>query len=446
LAGGYKAFATARLFLVTTPERFALNESVRCLRELRESSSNLHVEAIVLNRVVLEARGCANCRARAKSVRAARIRLRKEFSSAELYVAEDPGGAILGIDRLRKFGSHVFDGKPLKWTPASRRVPKKANFAFTPTAWPSLKAPLSFVLGKGGVGKTTVSAALAYRWRSHSPEAVEVCSVDPAPSLDDIFETAVGDRPVSVLGDAKFHASELDSLALFRGWIEEIRTEVESATTAEYSGVHVDLSYERALFSELLEFVPPGLDEVLAIFRIIELLGGPFEKLIVDMAPTGHALELLRMPERILVWARLLLKSLAAHRKLALARKAAVKIAELEVRARELSQALRSSRQVQIFVVMLAEPLPDRENERLLDELRGLHLSAGTIFVNRVLMPQDVGQCGRCLQTFERQTAILAELKQRFRGKVLYAIRNFDHDIAGRRGLRELTGELWRLN
>jgi arsenite/tail-anchored protein-transporting ATPase len=121
-----KAFATARLFLVTTPERFALNESVRCLRELRESSSNLHVEAIVLNRVVLEARGCANCRARAKSVRAARIRLRKEFSSAELYVAEDPGGAILGIDRLRKFGSHVFDGKPLKWTPASRRVPKKS--------------------------------------------------------------------------------------------------------------------------------------------------------------------------------------------------------------------------------------------------------------------------------------------------------------------------------
>ena len=44
----------------------------------------------------------------------------------------------------------------------------------------------------------------------------------------------------------------------------------------------------------------------------------------MDMAPIGHALELLRMPERILAWPRPLLKTLATHRTLALARDAAV--------------------------------------------------------------------------------------------------------------------------
>jgi len=441
-----RAFANASLFLVTTAERFALNESVRCVKQLQESNPDLALHAVVLNRVVLHARGCSHCRRRAESARSACTQLPKQFTSAEIYIGEDPGAPILGTDGLRKFGLHVFEGKPLRLKPIIPRTKKKTEFQITPTSWPKLTAPLSFVLGKGGVGKTTVSGGLAYWSRAHSSEPVEICSVDPAPSLDDIFQTPVGDKPVSVLGDPKFHASELDSLALFKSWVEEIRAEVESATTAQYSGIHVDLSYDRKLFSELLEIVPPGLDEVLAIFRIIELLGGPSRKVIIDMAPTGHALELLRMPERILVWARLLLKSLAAHRKLALAREAAVKIAELEVQARELSAALKSSRKVEILAVMLPEPLPDRETERLLGELQRLELSADTVFVNRVLLPEQAGTCQRCLRTAQWQTAILASLSRRFRGKTVYAIRNFDHEFAGKRGLRELTGELWRLN
>jgi arsenite-transporting ATPase len=441
-----KAFASASLFLVTTAERFALNESVRCVKQLQESNPDLALRAVVLNRVVLRAGGCSHCRRRAESGRNARIQLQKRFTSAEVYIGEDAGAPILGVDGLRKFGSHVFAGKTLTWKPTFPSANKKAQFQLTPTTWPKLTAPLSFVLGKGGVGKTTVSAGLAYWSRAHSSDAVEICSVDPAPSLDDIFQIPVGDKPVSVLRDPKFQASELDSLALFKSWVEEMRAEVESATTAQYSGIHVDLSFERKLFSELLEIVPPGLDEVLAIFRIIQLLGDPSRKVIIDMAPTGHALQLLRMPERILVWARLLLKSLASHRKLALAREAAVKIAELEVRARELSAALKSSRKVEIFAVMLPEPLPDRETERLMGELQRLELSAGTVFVNRVLLPEQAGKCERCQRAAQWQTAILASSKRRFRGKTVYAIRNFDHELAGKRGLRELTGELWRLN
>jgi arsenite-transporting ATPase len=440
------AFASARLFLVTTSERFALNESVRSIETLKKSNPELPLHAMVLNRVIFDSAKCPICHKRAKAARAARIELRQQFRGARLYVAGDPGGPILGAMELQQFGSHVFTGKPLELKRIAPTSQRKVQLRLTSAAWPKLTTPLSFVLGKGGVGKTTVSAGLGWYARAHSPDPVEICSVDPAPSLDDIFQTPVGDRPVSVLGDPKFHASELDSLALFRRWVDEVRAEVNSATTVQYSGVHLDLSYERRLFSELLEIVPPGLDEVLAVFRIFELLGGRSRKVIIDMAPTGHALELLRMPERILVWARLLLKSLAAHRKLALAREAAVKIAELEVRARELSLALTNGRRVRIFAVMLPEPLPDRETERLLAELDGLGLSVDTIFVNRVLSPGRELKCQRCRRAAEWQAPILADLRRRFRGKKIYAIRNFAHELVANSGLRELTRELWQLN
>jgi arsenite/tail-anchored protein-transporting ATPase len=436
-----RAFASAKIFLVTTAESFALNESVRCVRELRMPNANIALHAVVLNRVVSNPGSCATCGKRAQSARAARSLLEKEFKSAELLMAADPGWPILGIHELRKFGAHVFAGKALNLSPPPTR--KMPNIQLAPASWPALNTPLTFVLGKGGVGKTTVSAGLGFNSRAHSSHSLEICSVDPAPSLDDIFEEPIGDQPASVLGDGKFRASELDSPALFKQWISEIRAQVDSATTAQYSGVHVDLSYERKLLSELLEIVPPGLDEIMAIFRVAEMIG-PGCKVIIDMAPTGHALELLRMPERILVWARLLLKSLAAHRKLALAREAAVKIAELEVRARELTSLMKDSR-ARIFAVMLPEPLPDRETGRLLDELNHLGLSATAVFVNRVLLGDRVAGCIRCTRIMQSQASILAGLKRRLRGKQIYVIPNFDHELTGKRGLRELTNELWRL-
>jgi arsenite-transporting ATPase len=450
----HQAITRASLFLVTTAETFALNESVRCLRELRNSNPSLRVKAVVLNRVTgrrgNSSNSCSNCKKKAAGARAARVRLRKEYSSAKLYVGEDPGFPILGTKLLREFAEHVFSGKRLDGRSAPPKS-KKPKFSMTAAKWPILSAPLSFVVGKGGVGKTTISAALGFCSRQTSAMPVEICSVDPAPSLDDIFQTPVGDRPKPVLGDRNFIASEMDSVALFKSWVAEIRNEIESATRGNYSGVHVDLSFERQLFSELLEIVPPGLDEVLAIFRITELFGGELvrgtsRRIIIDMAPTGHALELLHMPERILVWSRLLLKSLAAHRKLALAREAAVKIATLELHARELSKALKSSRQVAVFSVMLPEPLPDRETERLLDEMWNMGLSVKTIFVNRVIVPDKVGKCRRCRLAVEWQGTVLANLKRRYPENDIYAIRNFDTELAGRKGLRAITSELWRLN
>lgn len=445
LARLLRAFDHAELFLVTTPENFAIQESLRWISDV-EKLQSIRLTGTIVNRAVSGPGGCTRCAQRKKTAERGLEMLRRRCPSAAYYMAEDPGYPILGVPLLRRFADHVFENKPL-WgkavLPNQKRV---ARPRFVRVEWTSPDAPLCFVLGKGGVGKTTVSAGLGFWLRQNRRTAVEICSVDPAPSLDDIFQARIGDAPKAVLRDKKLRASEFDAQALFARWVKEIRNEIEESTRTEASGVHLDLSFERRLFSELLEIVPPGLDEVMAIFRIMDMRAeAPAAQVIIDMAPTGHALELLRTPERILVWARLLLKSLAAHRKLALARNAAVKIAEMEVRARELAAALKSPHSAEVFAVMLPEPLPDRETERLLAQLQTLGIPCKSIFVNRVILPGTAGGCGRCKIAARWQASVLGQLKRKYAGKDFFIIRDFETEVAGRAGLRALTKELWRL-
>ena len=443
----------ARLFLVTTPEKFSLNESVRSNDALKTESPALKIAEIVLNRSVIEASDCKVCRKRTRATSDARKFLKKNFPDQPVHVGEDAGTPLVGVKALSAFADHVFEGKRLKLQPPATRV---VDVRLKKVAWPTLNVPLNFVLGKGGVGKTTVSTALGVSTRKGKKHPVQICSVDPAPSLDDIFQKAIGDKPVSVLGDAKFRASEMDSVAIFAQWVREVRANIEDATGAEVSGIHIDLSFERQLLSELLEIVPPGVDEVLAIFRILDLLstdllsndplnGRRDQRVVIDMAPTGHALELLRMPDRILAWTRPLLKTLAAHRTLAAARDAAVKIAGLGQQVRELTGLLKDADRARICIVLLPELLPDRETERLVSGLRTLHLIPKSMFVNRVIFAKDVGKCPRCIRSMQSQQIVIAGLTKKYEGIDIYAVRNFSQEIAGKAALDAFTGELWQV-
>ena len=431
----------AELFLVTTSESFSLQQSVRSIAELVKSSPEVFVESVVLNRVVAEQSSCPICSGRSTKAKAARRFLKREFPKSRLLIGEDQGSPIVGVESLANFGEHVFQATKLR---TLGRPARSVPIRFRPVLWPTSSAPLSFVVGKGGVGKTTISAGLAFHTRQAAQNAVDICSVDPAPSLDDVFEKKVSDRLEPVLGDSKLRACELDSVTLYCEWVSRIRMSIDEATSTHVSGIHVDLSFERQLLSALLEIVPPGVDEVLAIFRIVDLLSRPGHQVIIDMAPTGHALELLRMPQRILAWTRPLLKTLAAHRTLAVARDAAVQVAEVGQRARELVKVLEAREATDLSVVMLAEPLPDRETERLLRGLRELKLTPSALFVNRVLFEEDVGRCRRCRRAMDWQHTTLASLKKRHSLPSVYVVREFSHEIAGKTDLRSFTGELWQ--
>src|SRR5690348_586434 len=433
----------AQIFMVTTPEKFSLNESRRAVEAFRSLSPNLELTGIVLNRAILRPEHCRICRLRYGATRAALEFCRKYFGGKQVYIAEDAAAPVMG-PQLRAFGEHIFAGKRLAWRSDAGKA-KSSELRLSRVEWPMVDRALSLVVGKGGVGKTTISAALGFTFRSHHGGPVDICSVDPAPSLDDIFETEISDQPHAVWGDRKFRASEMDAVGVFRAWAGRVKEMINEATTAEVSSVHIDLWFERQLFSQLLESVPPGLDEILAVLRVFDLVRRRSSRVLIDMAPTGHALDLLRTPERILVWTRLLLKSLAHHRTLALARDAGVKIAELGKNVRDLSDFLKDPRRTRVYTVMLPEVLPDRQTERLMAALAKLRLNTAAVFVNRVLFKTDVGGCHRCLRRHRWQLNTLAKLSVRYPQVPLYVVRDFGREIAGKSALRRFVGELWQL-
>ena len=463
----------SKLVMVTTAEPFSLHEATRSAASFQDGEAGERIEEIVLNRVVRTKANCARCRQRMKQSRDARKFLKQHFAQAKILTAEDPGCPILGIDALQKFGAHVFAGKNLPASviakppgsimrkPAENANEKvgtadpfaplrsgrddkiKSGVVLAAASWPELITPLTLTLGKGGVGKTTISAGLAYRHRKvKKSDGVVVCSIDPAPSLGDVFAAKIGDKLQPVLRDRKLQAVEVDAMADFQRWTGELRARLNEAMTGEQSGIHLDVSLDREFLLALLDVVPPGVDEIFAIFRILELLRTG-DRVVINMAPTGHALEPLRTPARLLAWTRVLLKTLAAHRTLPIARDAAVEVATLSQNVRQLAEILRDSKSCRVAVVTLPEPLPDYETRRLMIELRELKVPLGAVFVNRVM--SDGGGCSRCKLAKEWQASSLASLRRQLRGNEVFVVPEFDEVISGAEGLRQLTRKLWRL-
>jgi arsenite-transporting ATPase len=137
-------------------------------------------------------------------------------------------------------------------------------------------APFIFVVGKGGVGKTTTAAALALSL-ADAGAAIQLISTDPAHSLQDVIG---GVKCVGTLAIEEFDASSYAEswLARTRGPITEL---VERGTYLDSSDL--------AGFSEL---ALPGVDELMAVLRLVDV-AGENRRVVVDTAPTGHTLRLL---------------------------------------------------------------------------------------------------------------------------------------------------------
>jgi arsenite-transporting ATPase len=397
----------------------------------------------------MAAENCQRCRARALQGKKAVQFLKAKFPRVPRLLGPDPGNPLLGASLLRRFGDIVFAGGRANLAAPPPKV-SKHKLKFSRAQWPAAKTRLSFTLGKGGVGKTTITAALAFHSRSlHKDVDVTVCSTDPAPSLDDVFQKKIENKLVSVLGDPGFAAMEMDAVFEFRRWAARIKQQLSAGTSMQSGGLHVDLTFEKEVFAALMDVVPPGVDEVFAIFRILDLLEAKPDSVFIDMAPTGHALELLRMPERILLWSRLLLKSLAAHRTLALAQDVAVELAGLGQRVRKLLELMRDSKQSRAWAVMLPEPVPDRQTQRLLAAIKEIGVAVDSVFVNRVLLERALSKkmsgCKQCRRAQQWQLATLQSLQKKYGGHRLYLVRDFPAEIAGAAKLKKFTGELWQI-
>jgi arsenite/tail-anchored protein-transporting ATPase len=431
----------SKLVMVTSAEKFSLEEASRTVR-LLERDTDAQIAEVVLNRVVTRGGKCKRCQKRAHEYASALRFVQRRFPNADILAGGDPGVPIIGAENLGRFGEHVFGEKPLRleMTRPKRTAPVK----FEEVKWPVSQTQLTLTVGKGGVGKTTISGGLAYSRRQQRPrENLLICSTDPAPSLDDLFGQAVGSAPKPVLNDKHFAAVEVDSTAEFLAWSRKVKRIISQSLAMERGGLHVELSFEHEMISALLDIVPPGVDEIFAVFKLLDFIESRKLALVIDMAPTGHALELLHTPERLVVWTRLLLKSLAEHRTLPLAQDLAVEVASISQRARELAALLKNKKSASLFVVMLPEPLPDRQTGRLLESLRDLKLAPRAVFVNRILTEKESRNCPRCSLARSWQLATLS--RQRADKLMHYAVPDFAGQISGGAGLRRLTKQLWQI-
>jgi arsenite-transporting ATPase len=138
--------------------------------------------------------------------------------------------------------------------------------------------------GKGGVGKTSLAVASALGAARHG-HRVFVLSTDSAHSLGDALGHPVGPRPVEVAPGVV--AQEVAALVeLDRAWteIQKFLRELLRADTDEL------------VAEELLVF--PGLEELVALRAVREVEEtGDFDVCVVDCAPTGATLRLLRFPD-----------------------------------------------------------------------------------------------------------------------------------------------------
>jgi arsenite-transporting ATPase len=141
--------------------------------------------------------------------------------------------------------------------------------------------------GKGGVGKTTASAATAALAASRGSKTL-VLSTDPAHSLADALGVPLGPAPTEV--DTGLYGMQVDAQALFeRTW-----RDVQAYLVDVLARAGVD-----ALQAEELT-VLPGAEEVLALLAVREqVASGLWDLVVVDCAPTGETLRLLALPDAL---------------------------------------------------------------------------------------------------------------------------------------------------
>jgi anion-transporting ArsA/GET3 family ATPase len=159
---------------------------------------------------------------------------------------------------------------------------------------------LLFVTGKGGVGKTTVSATLALKAAAAGKRTI-VCEVAEQERMPELFGGRAGGHDEIELEERLWHIS----VSPERAKEEWLRYQLRSGTLAGVLGHSRLFQYLTAAAPGLTELVTMGTVWDLAQLRRRTGRGSPYDLVIVDAPATGQALAMLRAPRTFAEVARL---------------------------------------------------------------------------------------------------------------------------------------------
>ncbi len=287
--------------------------------------------------------------------------------------------------------------------------------------------------GKGGVGKTSVAAAHA-RNSANEGKKTLIVSTDMAHNLNDIFNLRIG-KTVQEVSD-NLYALEIDPNYIMQEDFADMKQAL--IKMFESSGIPVGDIGQLSLF--------PGMDELFSLLKLKEIhASGEYDRIIVDCAPTGETLALLKFPE-LLAWymekffpiGKVAMRILAPLTKTVFKiqlpdKDAMTDIERLYLKLIELQEFLKDRKTASIRIVTMPEKMVVEETKRNFMYMHLYDYHVDGIYINRIL-PKDMDN-PFFNEWITIQNQYIEELEAVFEGMPIYKIPWFDTDLNGLSGI-----------
>ena len=291
--------------------------------------------------------------------------------------------------------------------------------------------------GKGGLGKTTFSAATAY-WLAKQGHKVLVFSVDPQASLSDIFKRDIfGKGPVEIMPN--LYAQEIDADQRIKEYQEEIRQKIRDM----YGLPEIPEEIENYIQAAAAE---PAMEESAIFDEVVDIVGsGNYDYYIYDLVPLGHALYYLSMASVYDEWIdkiTTLRTEMEEYSQVAAVMQRDKESEEDQIlkelqfikhRINTSSGILTDKLKTAFFFVVTPEEMIILDTKKAAGLFAKFDVPLAGYIVNRVIPPELAGQDipAYLRNRMEMQTKYLAEIDQVFAGEVLGRIPEFERDITG---------------
>ncbi len=291
--------------------------------------------------------------------------------------------------------------------------------------------------GKGGLGKTTFSAATAY-WLAKQGHKVLVFSVDPQASLSDIFQRDIfGKGAVEIMPN--LYAQEIDADRRIKEYQEEIRKKIRDMYGMEEIPEEIE-NYIQAAAAE------PAMEESAIFDEVVDIVvGGKYDYYIYDLVPLGHALYYLSMASVYDEWINkitTLRQEMAEYEQVAAVMrrdketeedKILRELQEIKYRINTSSSILTDKKKTAFFFVVVPEEMIILDTKKAAGLFAKFDVPLSGYIVNRVipkeLASQNIPDYLR--NRLKMQKTYLEEIDRVFGGEVLARIPEFERDITG---------------
>jgi arsenite-transporting ATPase len=394
---------------VTIAEPLSVYETVALFQELR--SRKMPVSELVANQLHLEC-DCPTCTAAGS---AERLQIQRLLTGIEVpcpvwgigLMAEE----VRGQQLLTEFWDHAqrIDRRPeIAVSCGSFREPVVLHPALAPSA------RMQFILfaGKGGVGKTTLSCVTAARMAHDFPgKRVLLFSTDPAHSLSACLQTKIGPRPKLLFPGLT--AMEIDAGAEFEKlkvrYAEDMEHFLESISRS------FNLTFDRVVLERMLDLAPPGLDEVMALTSILDLLAEEsYDLFVLDCAPTGHLIRLLELPELINEWLKAFFNLFLKYEHILQMPGFTEELVAISRNLKKLRELLHNPTAAALYAVSIPTRMALEETKDLVAVCDKMGIAVPLLFLNLLTQPCE---CPLCVGLRRRESAVAEEFLRVFPDK-----------------------------